>query len=191
MQLITNDYRKLNENLHNTNRNYGTSGHLYSDEILALCKRINSYDVLDYGCGKNSLANTLPFVIKKYDPAIRAFHEDPNPADLVVCTDVMEHIEPDLLDNVLVHLKSKCKKLAYFALSTSAASKTLEDGRNAHINLKTSVEWFNVISNHFVVLDFKKSGELVVIVCAPVERLVRLPEPKSLELETIDEVTIN
>jgi len=189
MQLITNDYRKLNENLHNSNRHYGTSGHLYADEILALCKRINSYDVLDYGCGKCTLADTLPFVIKKYDPAIRAFHEEPEPADLVVCTDVMEHVEPELLEQVLLHIKSKSKKLTYFALSTSAASKTLEDGRNAHINLKTYVEWFNTISNHFVVLDFKKSGELVVIVCAPVERMVKLPEPKSLELDIKDEMT--
>jgi len=181
MQLITNEYRKLNENLHNTNQNYGTSGHLYSDEVLSLCKRINSFDVLDYGCGKNSLANTLPFSIKKYDPAIRAFHEDPEPADLVVCTDVMEHIEPELLEQVLLHIKSKCKKLVYFALSTSAAAKTLADGRNAHINLKTCVEWFNVISEHFVVLDYKKSGELVVMIVAPEEKLVKLPEKQPIE----------
>ena len=190
MQLITNEYRKLNEQLHNRNRNYGTSGYLYAEEILNLCKRINSYDILDYGCGKNTLANTLPFIIKKYDPAIRSFHEDPISADIVVCTDVMEHIEPDLLTNVLQHIKSKSNKLVYFAISTAKAAKTLDDGRNAHISLYDHIDWFKKISEIFTILDFKKSGELIVIIAAPVEKIVPLPTIKNPMEDISDETTI-
>ena len=171
----------MNENLHNSNRNYGTSGHLYADEILKLCKRANTSDVLDYGCGKNTLANTLPFIIKKYDPAIRAFHEEPEPADIVVCTDVMEHIEPSLNDNVLIHIKSKCKRLVYFSISTEKAAKHLEDGKNAHINLMNSIQWFNKISEYFTILEFKKSGELIVITCAPFEIQVKMTQKEAIE----------
>lgn len=171
MQVITDQYRKLNETLHNTNIHYGTSGHLYANEILGLCKKHNITDVLDYGCGKNTLANSLPFEIKKYDPAIRAFHEEPEPADLVCCTDVMEHIEPELLDNVLTHMKSKTKKLLFMTISTQPAKKTLADGRNAHICLMDSVKWFNKISEYFLILNLQRQGELLVLLCTPVEKL--------------------
>lgn len=167
MQVITTDYRKLNENLHNSNKQYGTCGHLYADEVLKICKRLNSYDVLDYGCGKNTLANVLPFIIKKYDPAIRAFHEEPESADIVICTDVMEHIEPELLDNVLKHIKSKCKKAVYFAIETTEAKKKLNDGRNAHINILKPIEWFTKLSEFFSVLEFKRVKSLVTFIVTP------------------------
>lgn len=163
MQTITNEYRKLNEQLHNTNRNYGTSGHLYSNEVLRISQQINSKDILDYGCGKCTLANTLPFIIQNYDPAIRAFHEEPEPADIVSCTDVLEHIEPDLLDNVLGHIKSKTKKVAYLAIATRPASKSLADGRNAHLIIKDGQYWYNKVSEYFQVLSFLKKEGMVII----------------------------
>ena len=174
MQLITDEYRRLNENLHNKNFSYGVSGYQYSDHILALCEKLKTRDVLDYGCGKCTLANTLPFPIKKYDPAIRAFHEDPEPADIVACTDVMEHIEPDMLDNVLSHMASKTKKLVFMIICTREAKKQLEDGRNAHLIVKDSKFWFNKINEHFDIISLNKSGEALEIVA----RKINLPMEK-------------
>lgn len=164
MQTITDNYRKLNENLHNTNASYGTSGHNYADEVLHLCSQISTKDVLDYGCGKCTLANSLPFPIKKYDPCIRAFHEDPEPADLLVCTDVIEHIEPELLDNVLTHMREKTIKAVYLAISTRPASKKLEDGRNAHLIVQNGEYWFNKISEYFQILSYLKRSDVVIII---------------------------
>lgn len=164
MQVITDEYRKLNETLHQTNKHYGTSGHLYANEILKICMNTNTKDVLDYGCGKCTLANNLPFPIKNYDPAIRQFHEEPDPADLVACTDVLEHIEPELLDNVLTHMKSKVKKAVYLAIATRPAQKTLADGRNAHLIVKDGQYWFNKISEYFQILSYAKRGENVIII---------------------------
>lgn len=159
MQLISDEYRKINENLHNKRLDYGTCGHQYSEQILVLSNKLNTTDILDYGCGKCTLANTLPFAIKKYDPAIRAFHEEPAPADIVSCTDVMEHIEPELLDNVLTHIQSKVKKMVYLIICTKEAKKTLEDGRNAHILIHDSQWWFNKISEYFRVFTFTLNGD--------------------------------
>lgn len=167
MQVITDEYRKLNETLHNTNPVYGMSGHLYSDDVLKLCIKMETQDVLDYGCGKNSLANSLPFVINKYDPAIRMFHVEPNPADIVVCTDVMEHIEPELLDNVISHIQKLTKKVAYLVIATRPAHKTLEDGRNAHLIVEEAIWWANKLSEKFHVMSMKDINGAVVFHVKP------------------------
>jgi len=164
MQTITDEYRKLNETLHNLNKNYGTSGHLYADEVLSLSQKVGTKDILDYGCGKCTLADTLPFFINKYDPCIRAFSEEPEPADLVTCTDVLEHIEPELLDNVLAHMKEKTKRVVYLAISTRLANKTLADGRNAHLIVQQGDFWFNKISEYFHILSYLKRGDVVIII---------------------------
>lgn len=166
MELITNEYRKLNEKLHNINLNYGVSGHCYSENVLQLSRKLNSQDILDYGCGKCTLANTLPFAIKKYDPAIRAFADEPDPADIVTCTDVMEHIEPDLLDNVLTHLRSKTIKIAYFVISTEPAKKILDDGRNAHLIVRDGKFWFNKIADYFNIITYSNLGNGLEITAA-------------------------
>lgn len=163
MHLISNEYRKLNENLHNKNLTYGTSGHLYADHILTLSTKMNTKDILDYGCGKCTLSNNLPFSINLYDPAIRKFSDDPAAADIVACTDVMEHVEPDLLDNVLTHIKSKTKRIVYFAISTRPAQKTLEDGRNAHLIVEGSLFWFSKINEYFEIVTFSKGADSIEI----------------------------
>ena len=167
MQLISNDYRKLNENLHNKNLTYGTSGHKYVEQILSLSNKLKTRDILDYGCGKCTLGNNLPFTIKLYDPAIRCFSGEPESADIVACTDVMEHIEPDLLDNVLQHIQSKTKKIAFFVISTRPAQKTLDDGRNAHLIVENSLFWFSKLNEYFEIMTFARGGDDIEITATP------------------------
>lgn len=167
MELISNEYRKINELLHNKNLHYGTSGHNYAPQILTLSQKLNTRDVLDYGCGKCTLGNNLPFSIKQYDPAIRCFSQEPEQADIVACTDVMEHIEPELLDNVIAHIQSKTKRLVYFVISTRPAKKTLEDGRNAHLIVKDSLFWFAKLNEYFDIMTFTKGSESIEITGLP------------------------
>lgn len=178
MQLISDEYRKLNEALHVSNKNYGVSGHEYANEIFKLSQRLRTEDILDYGCGKCTLGNSLPFSIKNYDPAIEAYKADPEPADIVACTDVMEHIEPENLDAVLAHIKSKTKQMVYLSISTVVAKKTLEDGRNAHLIVKPAIWWFNKISEYFEVLNYMRAGSNAIIFGKPVTVLERTETQK-------------
>lgn len=164
MQLITNEYRKLNETLHNKNEKYGTNGHFYADDVLFIATQYKTTDILDYGCGKNTLANSLPFIINKYDPAIRCFSEDPDPADIVVCTDVMEHIEPDLLEDVLSHMQAKTKKIAYVSVCTREAKKNLPDGRNAHLIVNKASWWFNQFDKYFDITKMTSINDNVIFI---------------------------
>lgn len=141
MQTISEDYRGLNQKLHEENKEYGTSGKKWTLQVLDMCKTLDTKDVLDYGCGKSTLANNLPFSINQYDPAIPKYAARPVKADLVVCTDVLEHIEPECLDDVLKDLSDLTRKVGFFVVATRPAAKTLADGRNAHL-IQKPVEWW-------------------------------------------------
>lgn len=151
MQLISKEYLELNKELHTSNSTYGTSGTKYLDDIVGIARDLNTQDILDYGCGKSWLALNLPFTIKQYDPAIEKYSSMPEPADLVVSTDVLEHIEPFYLDAVLDHLQSLTKKMCFLVVATRPARKTLKDGRNAHLIQKPAKWWMDLLWDRFEV----------------------------------------
>lgn len=156
--LITQEYKKLNEKLHETNKHYGTSGHKWAQAVINFTKMVGSTDVLDYGCGKSTLAQNLPFPIKQYDPAVPKFSDRPEPSDIVVCTDVLEHIEPDCVMDVLEDLCALTRQLTFIAVANRPAQKTLEDGRNAHLIQENELFWLGHILPRFHLLQFSSSG---------------------------------
>lgn len=155
MQFITDQYRELNEQLHAQNPGYGTNGYKHLDTIQMLHRQLDVADILDYGCGKSTLAINLGFPIRQYDPAIPKFAELPKPADLVTCTDVLEHIEPYYLDDVLDHLQALTKKVCFVVVSTVPARKTLPDGRNAHLIQKPAKWWMDRLWSRFELANFQ------------------------------------
>ena len=159
MQLISDEYRKLNEKLHEDNRFYGVSGLKHVEKVLGLSKVYQTQDILDYGCGKSTLALNLPFTIKEYDPCIKKHSALPEPADIVICTDVLEHIEPDCISDVLNHIVRLNKKAAYINIATRPAKKLLPDGRNAHILVKPSSWWIQEFNSRFDIINFMKTSD--------------------------------
>lgn len=164
-KVITEEYRKLNQQLHEQNPSYGISGHKRTNMVVYLCQELHTTDVLDYGCGKGTLAQSLPFAIKEYDPAIPEKSQDPEPADIVICTDVLEHIEPELIINVLGDIARCTKQVAYLVIHTGPAIKTLPDGRNTHLIQQGREWWVEKLKNFFKIEDVEEDGqELQIIV---------------------------
>lgn len=170
MQLITDEYRKLNAELHQSSKSYGTMGALYVKDLIGLSKKLKTKDILDYGCGKSTLADNLPFSIRQYDPAIPKHSKLPEPADIVVCTDVLEHIEPELIDNVLSHIASLTKIVAYITACTMEAKKKLPDGRNAHLIIKPLEWWEEKFAQYFDIYKILKGENHVVGILEPKEK---------------------
>lgn len=142
MNLITPEYLELNSELHQRNPNYGISGKRSASMVEKKCREFNCTTILDYGCGKQTLAAALPYyVIRGYDPAIKGLDAPPVPADMVICGDVMEHVEEDCVDAVLDHIQTLTQMLVIFVVSTCKANKTLADGRNAHITIHPNNWW--------------------------------------------------
>jgi 2-polyprenyl-3-methyl-5-hydroxy-6-metoxy-1,4-benzoquinol methylase len=140
--LITPEYRELNRKLHQDNEHYGTSGKNWRDAVRELSEH-GRLRVLDYGCGRCTLSKSLgpAYRVTNYDPCIEGLDTPPEPHDVVVCGDVMEHVEPDLVMNVLREVRRLCKVRGLFVIGMTPAQKTLADGRNAHLSLHTQEVW--------------------------------------------------
>jgi SAM-dependent methyltransferase len=146
--LISQEYKNLNEHLHK-NPKYGSRRReaLY-EKIADFMAETESQTLLDYGCGKGEMAKHLPTY--SYDPCVAEFSRRPEGTfDLVACCDVLEHVEPDLLTNVLIDIREYADKAIFLVISTRPASKFLADGRNAHLIVKPGDWWQEVLTQHF------------------------------------------
>lgn len=148
---ISHEYLALNQQLHQTNPEYGISGSKRTETVLKLIEATKPESILDYGCGKSTLAHSLPMPIWEYDPAIPGKEALPRPADLVICTDVLEHVEPDYLQAVLLDLARCTKKVCYAVVYLKESLKFLADGRNAHLIQQGRAWWEQTIAQHFTI----------------------------------------
>lgn len=144
--LISPDYRRQNEQLHQRPQGFGRDGQKHVARVLDWAQGLHATSVLDYGCGAGTLADALRRrkfwgSISEYDPAIKSKARMPAPADLVVCTDVLEHVEPDKLEAVLAHLQSLATLGLFLTIATRPANNLLPDGRNAHLIIEP-MEWW-------------------------------------------------
>lgn len=140
--MISDTYRKQNRQLHDK-PGYGSSGHYWLGHILELADIVNARSLIDFGAGKGTLG---PYVTKyglkyiPYDPV--TFPTLPkHPADMVVCLDVLEHIEPEHLDDVLTTMHRLTGTVFFANVSTRESTKVLDDCRNAHLIVE-DYEWW-------------------------------------------------
>jgi len=168
--LISASYREQNAELHRTNLTYGAGGAKHVPVVLKIMEDLSRRGTLppsclDYGAGKGLLAKALPFPIAEYDPAIPGKQESPRPADLTICSDVLEHIEPELLGNVLRDLQRVTRQVGYFVIHTGPAIKQLPDGRNTHLIQKGRAWWEKQLGKYFAVAKvLEKPPELHIVV---------------------------
>jgi hypothetical protein len=159
--LITEEYRKLQSDLHR-NPEYGVASVEYAPLVAQVMQTVNTRELLDYGAGKGRLADTLremfdeEFVIHHYDPAIPQWSMPPQPCRFVTCIDVLEHIEPGLIENVLDDLKRVTAHVGLFTIHTFAAGKVLADGRNAHLIQKPPSWWLPKLMERFDLNHFTR-----------------------------------
>jgi len=159
--LITEDYRSLQRALHE-NPNYGVASVAYAPLVAQVVEKYRVFDLLDYGAGKGRLGVELqkyvrrPLNITHYDPAIPEWSSPPQPCFFVACVDVLEHIEPELLDNVLDDLRRVTLRAAMFTVHTGAAMKVLPDGRNAHLIQQPAEWWLPRLRKRFDVVTFNE-----------------------------------
>lgn len=167
---ITPEYRALNRRLHETGE-YGVSGTRWAPTVQQLASMLGTRDILDYGCGQRTLEQGLGFGIRNYDPCIAGLDAPPEPADLVVCTDVLEHVEPACIDEVLDDLKRLTRNAALLVIANRPAKKSLPDGRNAHLIQQGRDWWLARLGLRFTIHQVEGNDtELVFVVQKKLDR---------------------
>ena len=168
--LISDEYRKMQQQMHE-NPEYGKASLAFVDVVSDVIEKTHATELLDYGAGKGRLAQALrahvkwPIKVFQYDPAIPEWSAPPPPCRLVVCIDVLEHIEPTLIENVLDDLKRVTLGAGIFTVHTGPAVKILPDGRNAHLIQQSAEWWLPQIMRRFELINFVRleMGFMVIV----------------------------
>lgn len=158
--------------------NYGTASLSFAPIIADIIRQTGCKSISDYGAGKKRLLNGLrnagiePAAYLPYDPVFPEYGK-PESADLVCCIDVLEHIEPELVDNVIRELAEITTNLGFFSIHLGPAGKNLADGRNAHLIQKPSSWWLKKLTDYFDILHLsshKMMGRGLWMLVAPVQK---------------------
>ena len=151
--MITDAYKKELLGLHYKYQWGTTSGKYIGETLIEFLKfHTDIKTILDYGCGGGTLED---FIIDAgitdrdwtlYDPGVPRFSDEPTGQfDLVVTTDVLEHVEEMMLNKVLTHLRSLTGRFLFNEIACSYCNVKFGSGpykgQDLHINLKVPDIW--------------------------------------------------
>lgn len=164
MNLVSSEYKTVLRDTHKLTKNEWGGGHSIDklpkyDSIL---KSLEVKTILDYGCANGKFKPYMnkhkpDYEVFEYDPGIIGKDTPPSAADFVVCCDVMEHVEPELLEDVMKHLQGLVLKSGFFNISTKDAITLLSDGTNAHKIVKDGEWWVSLFKEYFEVSQVETS----------------------------------
>lgn len=157
MDLISPEYQQALVDLHKNS--WGTTGAKYAGPAVVAV--LNTYPeiqtILDYGCGEATLKKYVDACgIKKdwtlYDPGVPQYQKRPEGKfDLVITTDVLEHVEESKLDAVLADLEQFTGRFLFNDIACYLANRQFQDGpykgQDYHINLRAPDGWLQRIGN--------------------------------------------
>jgi len=158
-RLISPEYCEINRKIYSrAGQSMGGGKHARLAEQII--KKFDPKTLLDYGCGQGQFKEAFDalkhdIVVTEYDPCIEGKEAMPEPVDFLLCVDVLEHIEPEKIDEVLKHIFSLTNKGGYFLISQCLTKVFLPDGRNAHILMESVNWWIEKIKPYCTVLECK------------------------------------
>lgn len=184
LKFVSREYASQLRLMHGGARGFGGGGFKHAPMILKLAEELKAQSILDYGCGEGTLGIALRdggFAgdIGEYDPGITGKEGLPAPADLVVCTDVMEHVEPEHVDEVLEFIYKLSLKGTFFLISTTPGSKVLPNGKDVHLSVHPPEWWLSLLRwKDFHIVTYLVRGNHQGHIDLSVWTLPRAPETK-------------
>ena len=135
----------------------GTTLTKYIPLINQIIKDKDIKTILDFGCGK-AKHHPLEWNATKYDPAIPDYQNKPTGKfDLVISTDVLEHIPVANLKPIIDELFEYSNKWLFVSVCCRKAKAILPNGYNAHATIESAKWWrelFKPYQNY--TLEFSK-----------------------------------
>lgn len=184
----TEEYAELQRKLHEKG-GYGVWGdhdlEILGRTVLAFYHNLHrDISILDYGAGSGLLGQTIEKLFRavkvtNYDP----FHprwrntaESPGIHDIVNCSDVMEHVELECVENTIKYIAEHVRYAAVFTIALEESIKTLDDGRNAHITLKPAHWWLKKLKEHFVIGEAVQGPGVLAVICQKADAMELIAE---------------
>jgi SAM-dependent methyltransferase len=174
--MYTKEYIEQLQSLHNDPRRTKGFGGKVKDlgQFHSFMNEWNPRSLLDYGCGKGHILAYLKETYPNtkcvgYDPAVPMFSKLIDKSfECVFSNDVLEHVEPDMIDKVLEHIDLCSTKYIWLRIDTLPARKKLPDGRNAHLLIQNK-KWWKRKLTHFIngsmfYFELNKKGKLDVAI---------------------------
>ena len=133
---------------------HGLSVLQHADSIGKMVRLVRAKTLLDFGCGRGDAYRSphhvwkqwdLPFSgVTLYDPAFN--RNDQLPAadkkfDVVVCSDVLEHIPEAEVDEFIDRLIGYARHALWASVCCRKAKKKFPDGTNLHVTVKPYDWW--------------------------------------------------
>lgn len=169
--LISKDYRNTLIEMHKQDPNlWGARQSNWACIVTHFIRIYKIKSVLDFGCGKGMLKKEINSIIKclypkilntffwnNYDPGIEKYNKLPQQNfDMITCTDVLEHIEPEFLDETINYIYQHIKKIGFFVINFRP--------ERMHLIVESSAWWIGKISqwNWNVHLLFNRYKDVVI-----------------------------
>jgi len=154
MTLITKEYQQNLKLLQKANKFKGLL--VKYDPVKNFVQQYQPESILDYGCAKGKLLEQLKSdfpeirTINGYDPGVPEFENIPlDSYDCLISNDVIEHFEPEFLDQSLRHMNTLFTRSAWLIIACYPAKKSLPDGRNAHLIVQPPEWWCERVAECF------------------------------------------
>lgn len=138
-EYIASEYRKM----HEAKKFNGDSLGMHIPEIKKLIKLYDCKTILDYGCGKAKVHKKEKLGdVTLYDPYYEPHSKPPQGTfDMVICTDVLEHVPFDEVSQTLENLMGHADKVLFLVISTKPAKKKFTNGENVHLTVRPESWW--------------------------------------------------
>lgn len=143
--MISEEYQRKITEYHRTHR-WGGAVEGKAFEIKCIAKDNGCSTILDFGCGFGALKNKVghEFDVTEYDAGIEGKNKLPvGKFDMVVCCDVMEHVEPEFVDQTIDWLYYYATKMIYVSICCAPSLQTFDDGSNLHLTIQTPSWWMS------------------------------------------------
>jgi hypothetical protein len=149
--MISKEYAQENRMVHQTQVMWGASAQRWLDKVVEWALHLGAKTVLDFGCGKGVLKAYGPKTLffTEYDPGIPGKDAPPSPADMVACIDVLEHVEPEFVDDTLRELGELGRYGMFAVIALYPSGTWLSDGRNAHLSVHPPEWWVEKLKAAF------------------------------------------
>lgn len=129
----------------------------HAKQIAGLADVFTVKTVLDYGSGAGDqwrsphkladLIGVRKTDVTLYDPSFQHHIVPDRKFDMVLCSDVLEHVPGDVVDEFIDSLFAHASKVVWASVCCRPAKKSFPDGTNLHVSLHALQWWYDTFAD--------------------------------------------